>query len=100
MKSQRVIHGRKQSPPARCTQRISGSVVHHRNGNPHDNRRENLMVMNVERPCGAEMQLVIKYPKVWSYQERVSERCLAGHIAHAQAVVDVEDDSEDCWGAF
>ncbi len=58
--------------------------------------------------CGAEMQLIIKSPRVWSYQERVIERCTAGHIAHAQAVMPepealeppIDDGPADCWGAF
>ncbi len=46
--------------------------------------------------CGAPMQLVIKEPKTWSYQERISERCIAGHIAHAQAVVVESGIEEGC----
>lgn len=72
-----------QSTPARCTQMIADSLA--------------------GRICGAPMQLVVKYPRVWSYQERISERCALNHIAHAQAVVEEpepSEDSQDCWGAF
>ncbi len=46
--------------------------------------------------CRAPMEIVIKESKCWSYQERVSERCAAGHIAHAQAVVVESEIEEGC----
>jgi hypothetical protein len=54
--------------------------------------------------CRAAMQYEIKKPKVWSYQERIIERCTMGHITHAQAVVDEPPQTlnysqdEDAWG--
>lgn len=83
-KPQRVIHERQQSGPAKCERVLDGFHM----------------------VCGAPMQLVIKEPKCWSYQERISERCAMGHIAHAQAVVSepeswpVDEGPQDCWGAF
>lgn len=73
MKPTRVIQARKQSPPARCEymEHAGTSMAHW---------------------CGAQMQLVIKAPKLWSYQERVSERCWLGHIAHGQAVIPESSD--------
>jgi len=57
-------------------------------------------------PCGVAMRLEIKTPKVWSYQERISERCLVGHISHGQGVLDhdppstlnYERDDQSEWG--
>ena len=92
------IIARKQSHPAICERMIEdGSLA--------------------GRICGAQMRLEFKEPKVWSYQERVIERCWAGHPAHAQAVVPepelidpreygasedppIDDGPADCWGAF
>ena len=68
MKSQRVIHERKQSPPARCTQMIADSLA--------------------GRICGAEMgMLVTKSPlSALPYEELLALRC-PFHIIRADGVL-------------
>ena len=84
VKSQRVIIHREQSRPALCEYVLCTS-------NHFGTMR-----------CGAPMLLTIKEPQFWSYQIRVSERCMLNHLAHGQAVVEPPEENPwlDCGGTF